>query len=117
MEQWPWMQIFFDAFKPDNDKSKEALSLLPMNTRQGILNQPGRVSFITFNQKDIYGGHRNGNDGIVLIPGVWTKYDDKDLRKRGWFLEGLQLRWDDSTKQNLLLEVMEMSMLTSHWCL
>lgn len=88
----------FDAFKPDNDKSREALFSIAYEYQAGNFEPAWAGEFYHFNQKDIYGGHRNGNDGVVLIPGVWTKYDDKDLRKRGWFLEGLQIRWDDSTK-------------------
>ncbi|WP_246228558.1 RagB/SusD family nutrient uptake outer membrane protein [Paraflavitalea devenefica] len=88
----------FDAFKPENDKSKEAIFSIAYNFSGASFQPSWTGEFYHFNQKDIYGGSRNGNDGMVLIPGVWTNYDDKDLRKRGWLLEGPQFYFTDPTK-------------------
>ncbi len=46
--------------------------------------------FFHFNQKFIYDGTFNGNNGIVLIPGVYDKYKSTDLRKSNWLLIGAQ---------------------------
>ncbi|HEX3080105.1 MAG TPA: RagB/SusD family nutrient uptake outer membrane protein [Puia sp.] len=46
--------------------------------------------FFHFNQKFIYDGTFNGNNGIVLIPGVYDKYKNNDLRKSQWLLIGPQ---------------------------
>lgn len=54
--------------------------------------------FYHFDQRFIYDGTFNGNDGIVLIPGVFTKYKDNDLRKKEWFLVGPQWHLADPTK-------------------
>jgi starch-binding outer membrane protein, SusD/RagB family len=87
-----------DAFKPDNDKSKEAIFSIAYEFQAANFQPSWTGEFYHFNQRDIYGGARNGNDGIVLIPGVFSTFNDKDLRKRGWLLEGPQMRFDDPTK-------------------
>ena len=87
-----------DAFKPDNDKSKEAIFSIAYEFQAANFEPSWASEFYHFSQRDIYGGSRNGNDGIVLIPGVYTTYEDVDLRKRGWLLEGPQMRFDDPTK-------------------
>lgn len=84
-----------DAFKPDNDLSKENIFSIAYEFQNANF-QPGFTSdFFHFNQQFIYGGSRNGNDGIVVIPGVFTTFDDADLRKRGWLLEGPMVRFDN----------------------
>ena len=87
-----------DAFKPDNDKSKEAIFSIAYEFQKANFQPSWTGEFYHFNQRDIYGGARNGNDGIVLIPGVYSTFNDKDLRKTGWLLHGPQMRFDDPTK-------------------
>nr|HEX2536497.1 RagB/SusD family nutrient uptake outer membrane protein [Chitinophagaceae bacterium] len=87
-----------DAFSPNNHLSKEAIFSIAYEFQAANFAPSWPSEFYHFNQKDIYGGHRNGNDGIVVIPGVWTTYDNADGRKRGWMLEGPQMRFDDPSK-------------------
>lgn len=54
--------------------------------------------FYHFNQKYIYGGTSNGNDGVVVIPSAYDKFADNDLRKKEWMLIGPQYYYDDPTK-------------------
>lgn len=84
-----------DQFKPDNDLSKETIFSVAYEFQRANF-QPGFPSdFYHFNQQFIYGGSRNGNDGIVVVPGNFTKYVDADLRKRTWLLEGKMTRFDN----------------------
>jgi len=84
-----------DQFKPDNDLSKETIFSVAYEFQRANF-QPGFPSdFYHFNQQFIYGGSRNGNDGIVVIPDNFTKYKDADLRKRTWLLEGKMTRFDN----------------------
>lgn len=53
--------------------------------------------FYHFNQKYINGGHKNGNDGVVVIPSAYDAFADNDLRKSEWMLIGPQYRYDDPT--------------------
>jgi starch-binding outer membrane protein, SusD/RagB family len=88
-----------DQFKPDNHDSKEVVFAIAYNT-QTSNNAPNFPSdFYYFDQRSINGGGRNGNDGIVLIPGVYTTYDDDDLRKTQWLLEGPQYMYDPTGAQ------------------
>lgn len=87
-----------DAFKPDNDKSREVIFSIAYEFQSASFEPSWPSEFYHFSQRDIYGGSRNGNDGIVLIPGVFTTYEDADLRKRGWLSEGPQMRFDDPSK-------------------
>jgi hypothetical protein len=54
--------------------------------------------FYHFDQRFVYDGTVNGNDGVVVIPGVYTKFKDSDLRKKEWFLIGPQFYLTDPTK-------------------
>ena len=84
-----------DQFKPDNDLSKETIFSVAYEFQRANF-QPGFPSdFYHFNQQFIYGGSRNGNDGIVVVPGNFTTYADADLRKRTWLLEGKMYRFDN----------------------
>lgn len=84
-----------DQFKPDNDLSKESIFSVAYEFQRANF-QPGFPSdFYHFNQQFIYGGSRNGNDGIVVVPGNFTTYVDTDLRKRTWLLEGKMFRFDN----------------------
>lgn len=82
-----------DQFKTTNDLSKEAIFSIAYNYTVAAFEPSWPGEFYHFKQREIYGGGRNGNDGIVLIPGVYTTFADNDLRKSEWLLEGPQLNF------------------------
>ncbi len=92
-----------DAFKPDNHKSKEAIFSIAYEFQAGNFAPSWPSEFYHFDQRHIYGGHRNGNDGMVLIPGVFSTFRDNDLRKTGWLLHGPQMRFDDPNQPVIAL--------------
>lgn len=77
-----------DQFNTTNDLSKEVIFSIAYDYATAKFEPSWTGEFYHFKQREIYGGGRNGNDGIVLIPGVYTTYSDKDLRKSEWLLEG-----------------------------
>lgn len=85
----------FDQFKSTNDLSKEAIFSIAYEFRNATFEPSWTGEFYHFQQGLIYGGNRNGNDGVVVIPGVFSTYEDTDLRKRGWLLEGPMVRFDN----------------------
>jgi len=87
-----------NTYKPTNQTSKEILFAIAYDFQTGSFAPQWPGDFFYFNQRDIYGGDRNGNDGVVVIPGVYTTFTDKDLRKKEWILEGPQFRFNDPTK-------------------
>jgi len=87
-----------DTYKPENHLSKEILFSIAYEFQKATFQPQWPGDFFHFNQRDIYGGARNGNDGVVVIPGVYTTFKDTDMRKREWLLEGPQMRFDDPTK-------------------
>ncbi len=84
-----------DQFKSTNDLSKEVIFSIAYEFRLASFQPSWTGEFYHFQQGLIYGGSRNGNDGVVLIPGVFAKYDNADLRKRTWLLEGPMVRFDN----------------------
>lgn len=54
--------------------------------------------FYHFNQKYIYGGSSNGNDGVIVIPSAYDAFAANDLRKSTWMLIGAQYYYTDATK-------------------
>jgi len=82
-----------DQFKTTNHLSKETIFSIAYNFTIGDFEPSWPGEFYHFKQREIYGGGRNGNDGIVLIPGVYTTFADNDLRKSQWLLEGPQLNF------------------------
>lgn len=85
-------------FMPDNYLSKEIIFCIAYNYQKGNFSPQWPGDFYHFNEQYIYGGTRNGNNGVVLIPGVYSKYQDNDLRKKDWFLIGPQYYYNDPTK-------------------
>lgn len=77
-----------DQFNTTNHLSKEVIFSIAYDYTTAQFQPSWPSEFYHFKQREIYGGGRNGNDGIVLIPGVYTTYDDEDLRKSEWLLEG-----------------------------
>jgi hypothetical protein len=84
-----------DAFNPANHVSKETVFSIAYEFQKSNFQPQWPGDFYHFNQRDITGGNRNGNDGVVVIPGVYTRYNDTDLRKSAWFLIGPQFRFDN----------------------
>ncbi|NII85479.1 RagB/SusD family nutrient uptake outer membrane protein [Pedobacter sp. SG908] len=84
-----------DPFKSTNDLSKEVIFSIAYEFAKASFQPSWTGEFFHFQQDQIYGGARNGNDGIVVVPGNFTKYEDEDLRKRTWLLEGPMVRFDN----------------------
>lgn len=101
-----------DQFKTTNDLSKEVIFSIAYNYSIANFQPSWPGEFYHFKQQQIYGGGRNGNDGIVLIPGVFTTYEDADLRKRGWLLEGPMFQFAAPTEPVLASEEYNGSQLT-----
>jgi len=87
-----------DTFEPANYNSKEILFSIAYEFQRANFTPQWPGDFYHFQQRFIYGGARNGNDGVVVIPGVYTTFPDNDKRKTEWMLEGPQYRYDDSTQ-------------------
>lgn len=85
----------FNQFNSTNELSKEAIFSIAYEFRKASFQPSWTGEFYHFQQGLIYGGNRNGNDGVVVIPGVFSTYEDTDLRKRGWLLEGPMVRFDN----------------------
>jgi hypothetical protein len=84
-----------DAFKPNNDLSKEAIFSIAYEFQRANFQPSWTGDFYHFQQQFIYGGSRNGNDGVVVVPGNYTKFKNQDLRKSQWLLHGPMFRFDD----------------------
>lgn len=86
-----------DQFKPTNDLSKEVIFSIAYDYKVANFQPSWTSEFYHFKQQEIYGGGRNGNDGVVVIPGVYTTFDNTDLRKSQWLLEGPMVKFSDGT--------------------
>ncbi|GAB3930592.1 RagB/SusD family nutrient uptake outer membrane protein [Mucilaginibacter myungsuensis] len=93
-----------DQFKPTNQLSKEVIFSIAYDFSTAGFEPSWTGEFYHFNQREIYGGGRNGNDGIVVIPGVYDTYDSNDLRRSTWLLIGPQFRFVDPTQPVLATE-------------
>ena len=93
-----------DQFKPTNDLSKEVIFSLVTDYKLANTQPSWPSEFYHFKQQEIYGGGRNGNDGVVVIPGVYTKYEDADLRKSNWLLIGPMVKFADGVTPVLASE-------------
>lgn len=87
-----------DAFKPDNHLSKEVIFAIATEFQNSTTQPQWPSEFFYFNHRDINGGGRNGNNGAVVIPGVFSTFADTDLRKKEWMLFGPQMMFSDPTK-------------------
>ncbi|MXV16354.1 RagB/SusD family nutrient uptake outer membrane protein [Hufsiella ginkgonis] len=85
----------FAQFNTTNNNSKEGIFSIAYEFQLANSQPSWTGDFFHFQQGIIEGHGRNGNDGIVVVPGNWTKYEDADLRKRGWFHEGPMVRFDN----------------------
>lgn len=97
-------QNITDQFKTTNDLSKEVIFSIAYNYSVANFQPSWPGEFYHFKQQEIYGGGRNGNDGIVVVPGVFTTYEDADLRKREWMLEGPMFKFVAPTQPVLASE-------------
>jgi len=84
-----------DQFKPTNNLSKEVIFSIAYDYTVANFEPAWPGEFYHFIQREIYGGGRNGNNGIVLIPGVYTTLEDNDLRKKEWLLAGPMVKFAD----------------------
>jgi hypothetical protein len=89
-----------DTYIPTNDRvSKEIVFSIAYDFVNGNGWKPQWNSdFYHFNQRYIYDGTHNGNDGVVMIPGVYSTFKNNDLRKTEWILAGPQFYLTDPTK-------------------
>ncbi|MBS7566999.1 RagB/SusD family nutrient uptake outer membrane protein [Mucilaginibacter sp. Bleaf8] len=83
-----------DQFKTTNDLSKEVIFSIAYDYKVANFSSNWASEFYHFNQSSIYGGAVNGNDGIVVVPGVYTTYDAADQRRSNWLLIGPQYRFE-----------------------
>ncbi|SFS93011.1 RagB/SusD family nutrient uptake outer membrane protein [Sphingobacterium wenxiniae] len=82
-----------DQFVNTNHLSKEVIFSIAYDYTRANFQPSWTGEFFHFKQREIYGGGRNGNNGIVLIPGVYSTYQDADLRKKEWLLQGAQFNF------------------------
>ena len=87
-----------DTYKSTNHLSREIIFSIAYNFQNSTFRANFNSDFYHFNQRFIYDGSFNGNDGVVVIPGVYTKFSDKDQRKKEWMLIGPQFYLTDPTK-------------------
>lgn len=84
-----------DPYKTTNDLSKEVIFSIAYDFTIANFEPSWPGEFYHFKQQEIYGGGRNGNDGIVVVPGNYTKYDAADLRRSNWLSIGPQVKFAD----------------------
>lgn len=89
-----------ETYLPSNKSSEEQIFSIVYNHQSANWNAGFPSDFYHFNQKFIYGGSVTGNNGIVVIPGVYSTYDDQDKRKAEWFFIGPMWYYNDQTKQD-----------------
>ena len=87
-----------DTYKNTNHLSREVIFSIGYDFQKSTFRANFNSDFYHFNQRFIYDGSFNGNDGVVVIPGVYTKYSDKDQRKKDWFLIGPQFYLTEPTR-------------------
>ncbi|TDH28595.1 RagB/SusD family nutrient uptake outer membrane protein [Segetibacter sp. 3557_3] len=88
-----------DTYSPRNStKSKEILLSITYDPPKGSSAPQWPGDFYHFNQRQINGSTRNGNNGVIVIPGVYDGfYKNTDLRKKEWFLIGPQFVYGTTT--------------------
>ncbi|WPQ63111.1 RagB/SusD family nutrient uptake outer membrane protein [Chitinophaga sancti] len=82
-----------DTYKPANDLSKEIIFSIAYDYIVSNFAPQWPGDFYHFNQSQINGNPINGNDGVVMIPGVYTTFEDADKRKSEWMLYGPQWKY------------------------
>ena len=79
-------------FSNTNEKSKEILFQLVYDYQATPTRCGWNGYFYHFNQRLIYDGDANGNNGVVVIPSAYDAFQDNDLRKSTWMLIGPQFQ-------------------------
>ncbi|MCF6406473.1 RagB/SusD family nutrient uptake outer membrane protein [Chitinophaga filiformis] len=80
-----------DTYIPNNgDVAKEIIFSIAYDFQISNFTPQWTGDFYHFVQGKINGNDRNGNDGVVVIPGVYTTFSDVDKRKKEWILAGPQ---------------------------
>ena len=87
----------YAPFGVANDKSKENLFQIAYDFKAAAWRLGFEGLFWHYNQREINGTDRNGNNGIVVIPTAFDAYKDNDLRKQKWFLIGTQYKFGSTT--------------------
>jgi hypothetical protein len=82
-----------DTYKPTNDLSKEIIFSIAYEFQLSNFAPQWTGDFFHFNQSEINGNDRNGNDGVVVIPGVYPTFENADKRKTSWISEGPQWKY------------------------
>jgi hypothetical protein len=80
------------TYSNTNDNSKEILFQLVYDFQQTPTRCGWSGDFYHFQQRLIYGGDANGNNGVVVIPSAYDAFKDNDLRKSTWMLIGPQFQ-------------------------
>jgi hypothetical protein len=93
-----------DQFKTTNDLSKEVIFSIAYNFSIASFEPSWVGEFYHFKQQEIYGGGRNGNDGVVVVPGNYTTYDAADQRRSNWLSIGPQVKFTDGVSPVLASE-------------
>ena len=92
------MQLDDDIYKPfsntNSTDSRENILVLAYDYMASGIKCGWAGDMYHFNQRYIYGGTDNGNDGIVVIPSAYDMFEDNDLRKQDWMLIGPQYDYD-----------------------
>ncbi len=79
-------------------KSKEILLSITYDPPKGSSAPQWPSDFYHFNQRQINGSTRTGNNGVIVIPGVYDGfYKNTDKRKKEWFLIGPQYVYGTTT--------------------
>ena len=88
------IQLDDDIYKPfsntNSEDSRENILVLSYDYMASGVKCGWAGDFYHFNQRYIYGGTDNGNDGVVVIPSAYDMFEDNDLRKQNWMLIGPQ---------------------------
>lgn len=86
-----------DQFRPENNLSKEVIFSIAYDYTLARFEPSWPSEFFHFKQREIYGGGRNGNNGVVVVPGVYPTFENADLRKSNWLLIGKMTKLADGT--------------------
>lgn len=89
-----------ETYLPSNKASQEQIFAIVYNHQTADWNAGFPSDFYHFREQYIYGGTINGNNGIVVIPGVYSTYDNQDKRKKEWFFIGPMWYYNATTKQD-----------------
>ena len=89
-----------ETYLPSNKSSEEQIFAIVYNHQSADWNSGFPSDFYHFNQKFVYGGTETGNNGIVVIPGVYSTFDNQDMRKKEWFFIGPMWYYDLKTKKD-----------------